>query len=526
MSNKFQFDNVISKLEEAAKAVYTAQETLVRDVTAALNKLNEHILDPNAHGINDPDSYFRKVINDLIQGGISNSTQDGLLIDSLLKSGLISDRLDLDSSKNIASSKALKDVYDYAVNVFNQLKNLSNTVSGHTGNTANPHNVTKDQVGLGNIPNAVSDSVTSASNAQLATSKAVKTAYDMAVSANNNSNTRVLKSGDTMTGNLTINKDLPALVLKDTGVKTTIAPSADQYRNLINIQDTGGVALGNIQAVYLKNKTHGIRIYAQKDVNGAKYSIIGAYVDASGNLYTEASKPPANDNTTKIATTNWVQDTIGTRMKTDVVVATTTKAGMVKPDGTSIKIAADGTISVAVVKVATTTVAGTVIPDGSTITVTTTGKISVNAVTTATANAIVKRNADGTITGTITGNAYWADLAELYCCDEEIFVGEVVTIAKEGNGDICRACGDDYVLGVVSRNPAVLLNLKEKNLPNRYPIARIGIVEILVEGEVHKGDKIGLSSSKGVACVNNEKWFAHAVESKTASGKKLVKCII
>ena len=48
----------------------------------------------------------------------------------------------------------------------------------HMRDKANPHGVTKAQVGLDKIPNAISDSVTSTSSKQLATSKAVKTVQD------------------------------------------------------------------------------------------------------------------------------------------------------------------------------------------------------------------------------------------------------------------------------------------------------------------------------------------------------------
>lgn len=48
----------------------------------------------------------------------------------------------------------------------------------HAARTDNPHATTKAHVGLGNIPNAVSDAVDSTSSAQLATSAAAKLAYD------------------------------------------------------------------------------------------------------------------------------------------------------------------------------------------------------------------------------------------------------------------------------------------------------------------------------------------------------------
>ena len=524
--NKFQFDFIITKLDNAAKAVQIAQETLVRDVTDALSKLHMHQLDPHAHGIDDPDSYLRQMINQLIKSGIADST-NGLLIDSLISSGIISDRLDLDSSRNLASSKAIKQVYDYAKAVNNALSSLSTTVLSHTGDKNNPHSVNKEQVGLGNIPNAISDAVNSASSSQLATSKAVKTAYDTAVSANNNANTRVAKAGDTMTGNLTISKDNPGLYTTDSGLNTAIAPSADTYRNVLYARDKSNVGMLGLQVVYLKNKTTAARLYAQKTVGATnKYGILGVYIDVNGNAYTEAPAPAANDSSTKIATTSWVQSTIKTRMETDVVVATTKKAGMVKPDGTTIKVAADGTISVDKISVATTSAAGIVKPDNSTILIDANGVIRVNAVTSATGGAIVKRNDDGTITGSITGNAYWADLAEIYHSNEELQIGELVTIAKEGNGEICKARSGDFILGAVSKNPAVVLNLKEKGLENRYPIARIGIVEILVDGPVYKGDTIGVSSIPGIACARTIGWFAHAVETNNSNEPKLVRCII
>lgn len=60
-----------------------------------------------------------------------------------------------------------------------------------------------------------------------------------------------------------------------------------------------------------------------------------------------------------------------------VPIATVDTAGKVKPDGKSIRITSDGTISVDTVAVATTEVAGTVKPDGDTISVDSNGTIKV-----------------------------------------------------------------------------------------------------------------------------------------------------
>jgi hypothetical protein len=53
------------------------------------------------------------------------------------------------------------------------LASMAEYLSKHLADKDNPHKVTKAQVGLGNLPNAVSDSTTLASGTTLATSKAV-----------------------------------------------------------------------------------------------------------------------------------------------------------------------------------------------------------------------------------------------------------------------------------------------------------------------------------------------------------------
>jgi hypothetical protein len=58
---------------------------------------------------------------------------------------------------------------------WNTLKRLASytDISAHISRTDNPHGVTKSQVGLSNLPNAISDSTSLASSTTLATSKAV-----------------------------------------------------------------------------------------------------------------------------------------------------------------------------------------------------------------------------------------------------------------------------------------------------------------------------------------------------------------
>jgi len=81
---------------------------------------------------------------------------------------------------------------------------LTQNLGNHSNSKSNPHGVTKAQVGLGNLPNAKSDAVDSDSSTQLATSNAVKIAYDKAVEALTGAGKVSLLSTRTSTGTWTL----------------------------------------------------------------------------------------------------------------------------------------------------------------------------------------------------------------------------------------------------------------------------------------------------------------------------------
>lgn len=58
------------------------------------------------------------------------------------------------------------------------IRDVGDALNAHVGNTSNPHNTNKEQVGLGNIPNKKSDAIDEDDTASLATSKAVKLLND------------------------------------------------------------------------------------------------------------------------------------------------------------------------------------------------------------------------------------------------------------------------------------------------------------------------------------------------------------
>ncbi len=81
----------------------------------------------------------------------------------------------------------------------NALTSVLSSFNDHDSNTNNPHQVTKAQVGLSDLPNAVSDSVSLDSSLSLATSAAVKIAYDKAVEAFNLASTALTKANGAIT---------------------------------------------------------------------------------------------------------------------------------------------------------------------------------------------------------------------------------------------------------------------------------------------------------------------------------------
>ena len=141
---------------------------------------------------------------------------------------------------------------------------------------------------------------------------------------------------------------------------------------------------------------------------------------------------------------------------------------------------------------------------------------------------VVQRDSSGDIyarDGYLTAvQAKYADLAEKYTCDD-LPVGTIVGIGpsekevEQFNYDMST------VIGVVSENPALLMNRTSEGLP----IALVGKVKVRVVGKVKKGDCINPDGSTGVGISGEYKdqyTFAYAIEDKDTVEESLVMCII
>jgi len=112
-------------------------------------------------------------------------------------------------------------------------------------------------------------------------------------------------------------------------------------------------------------------------------------------------------------------------------------------------------------------------------------------------------SSDLDVTGTVTASLFdgvatsarYADLAEIYAADEEYPAGTVVKIGGSAEVTQTTEHGDTDVFGVVSTNPAYLMNSDADGVA----IAMTGRVPVRVVGKVSKGERLVSSGVPGVA---------------------------
>jgi len=97
-------------------------------------------------------------------------------------------------------------------------------------------------------------------------------------------------------------------------------------------------------------------------------------------------------------------------------------------------------------------------------------------------------------------SAQYADLAERYATDVPVEVGDVVILGGSQEITLCTKELDDAVFGVVSENPAYLMNAQAGNNDSHPMIALKGRVRVKVTGKGSAGDRI-VSAGNGTARV-------------------------
>ena len=131
---------------------------------------------------------------------------------------------------------------------------------------------------------------------------------------------------------------------------------------------------------------------------------------------------------------------------------------------------------------------------------------------------------DGTAT-----QARFADLAENYLGDAQYEPGTVLVFGGDAEVTVCSKKDDTKVAGVVTTNPAHLMNSHLKG-ENVVGVALQGRVPCKVIGEVKKGDMLVTSAVPGYAIVNNNPTvgtvIGKAVADKTDGGRGVIEVVV
>jgi Peptidase_G2, IMC autoproteolytic cleavage domain len=135
-----------------------------------------------------------------------------------------------------------------------------------------------------------------------------------------------------------------------------------------------------------------------------------------------------------------------------------------------------------------------------------------------------------TFHGTATA-AQYADVAERYHADETINAGTVVCLGGEREITTCKQQGSEDVLGVISSQPAVMLNSHAgSDLTHPY-VALVGRVPVKVMGPVCKGQRLMSSHIPGVAMAWQRECgvlaiLGRSLQDKPSSSIELVEAVV
>ena len=126
-------------------------------------------------------------------------------------------------------------------------------------------------------------------------------------------------------------------------------------------------------------------------------------------------------------------------------------------------------------------------------------------------------------------SANYADLAEKYVADVAYEPGTVLVFGGDNEVTICAEKGDRKVAGIVSTDPAYLMNNALEG-DTVVPLALTGRVPCNVIGTVAKGDMLVTSAVPGYAIVNNDPKLGtvlgKAVGTKDTEGRGVVEVVV
>lgn len=154
------------------------------------------------------------------------------------------------------------------------------------------------------------------------------------------------------------------------------------------------------------------------------------------------------------------------------------------------------------------------------------GSSYVSATTSSTASTVVARDADQKIYAVefvgVASRARYADLAEKYstCC--ELTPGTAVAVCTDADHDVCPAKASDICIGVVSTDPAYMMN---SDAEGQY-IGLKGRLPVRVKGPVKKGQAVYAWEDGICGTIASTAMVGVALETNDDEGEKLVECVL
>jgi hypothetical protein len=129
--------------------------------------------------------------------------------------------------------------------------------------------------------------------------------------------------------------------------------------------------------------------------------------------------------------------------------------------------------------------------------VTSSARVAPNANATIDLGAVGLRwnNVYGVTFSGVSTTAKYADLAEIYIADADYPPGTVVVFGGSKEITVTSTAHDTRVAGVISTNPAYLMNSEVQGLP----VALTGRVPCLVQGPINKGEVLVTGLKSGTA---------------------------
>lgn len=133
----------------------------------------------------------------------------------------------------------------------------------------------------------------------------------------------------------------------------------------------------------------------------------------------------------------------------------------------------------------------------------------------------------------VATGAQYSDVAERYAADESMPCGTVVEIG--GEQEITTAKGEmsENVFGVVSTQPAFMMNASAGNNDSHPFVAMVGRVPVRVIGTANKGDRLVLSEIAGVArtlkdgeTAKTERVIGRVLQNKIVNEEHTIECVV